>query len=306
MRDLSRKINQCIGCLLLCSIVGFAGAVKSDLPVDGHGLKEIRHLSELPHELASVVGWHHKEDDRISDLEREPSVANPGSFDRWFVLGGVREKYALIAIEERGAYRSYDRIHADAFSLVGAEWVFAGESVLSARPHTVEELLQLLHSRESQTLTARWQKSLRDRDLQRRMAESDPARHRLSRLRDIDIGDEEIRQIEGVVRDLMPGAIVMISGVAKGCTCEDGPGCSAQVWIAVHLPKQTRSLELSDINDHWDLGPVQRWFLESAELKRSNYPTYADYAAARNALNDRYPMCAVPAANRPVPAANRH
>ena len=196
-------------------------------------------------------------------------------------------------MQGRSIYRSSEGIHANGFTLVGSEWVASGEWILSSRPHTVQELVQLTRSPESQALTARWQKLQRDRDLQRRIAESEPARYRQPAvLREIDINDEEVRQIEAVVRELIPGAVVMISGVAKGCPCEDGPGCSAQVWIAVHLPKQTRSLELSDINDRWVIGPVQQWFLDSAQLQRSQYPASGDYVVARQALDDRYPACA--------------
>jgi len=117
--------------------------------------------------------------------------------------------------------------------------------------------------------------------------------------REININDEEVRQIDAVVHELIPGAIVIISGVAQGCPCEDGPGCSAQVWTAINRSERIHSLELSDINDHWVIGPVQRWVLESAQLERSKYPTYADYTAARGALDNRYPACATRPPNIP-------
>jgi hypothetical protein len=294
MFNRSRRIDHLTCCAVaLCFFFGVTGAAETDPPADIHGLEEVRNLSKLPHELAKALGWQRSDKDRIADLERESGIPSPTSLDRWFLLGGLSKTYALVAIEERASYRSLDRIHANGFSLVGTDWVASGEWVLSSRPHTVDELVQLLRSPKSQALTARWRKRQREDDLQRRIIESEPTRSYRPNapLREINISDEEVRQIEAVVRELIPGAIVMISGVAQGCPCEDGPGCSAQVWTAVYSSKRTSSLELSDVNDHWVLGPVQRWFLESAQLERSKYPTYAAYTAARGALDDRYPAC---------------
>jgi hypothetical protein len=294
MFDRSRKIDYLTCCAVaLCSFFGVTGAAETDPPTDIQGLEEVRNLSKLPHELAKALGWQRSEKDRIADLERESGIPSPTSLDRWFLLGGLSKTYALVAIEERASYPPYHRIHANAFSLGGTSWIASGEWVLSSRPHTIDELVQLLRSPESQALTARWRNWQRERDLDRRIIESEPtlSYRRRAPLREININDEEVRQIEAVVRELIPGAIVTISGVAQGCPCEDGPGCSAQVWTAVYSSKRTSSLELSDINDHWVIGPVQRWFLESAQLDRSKYPTYAAYTAARGALDDRYPAC---------------
>jgi hypothetical protein len=290
----SLKIDYLTCCAVaLCSFFGATGAAETDPPTDIQGLEEVRNLSKLPHELAKALGWQHSEKDRIADLERESGIPSPTSLDRWFLLGGLSKTYALVAIEERASYPPYHRIHANGFSLAGTSWIASGEWMLSSRPHTIDELVQLLRSPESQALTARWRNWQRERDLDRRIIESEPtlSYRRSAQLREININDEEVRQIEAVVRELIPGAIVTISGVAQGCPCEDGPGCSAQVWTAVYSPKRTSSLELSDINDHWVIGPVQRWFLESAQLDRSKYPTYAAYTAARGALDDRYPAC---------------
>jgi hypothetical protein len=294
MFDRSRKIDYLTCCAVaLCSFFGVTGAAETDPPTDIQGLEEVRNLSKLPDELAKALGWQRSEKDRIADLERESGIPSPTSLDRWFLLGGLSKTYALVAIEERASYPPYHRIHANGFSLVGTSWIASGEWMLSSRPHTIDELVQLLRSPESQALTARWRNWQRERDLDRRIIESEPTLtyRRSAQLREININDEEVRQIEAVVRELIPGAIVTISGVAQGCPCEDGPGCSAQVWTAVYSSKRTSSLELSDINDHWVIGPVQRWFLESAQLDRSKYPTYAAYTAARGALDDRYPAC---------------
>jgi hypothetical protein len=294
MRRSSRMLPL-IGCsALLCFLFNITQADDIGTPIDSHGLQEVHHLSTLPPELAKALGWQGRDRDKIADLDREPGAPTPKSASRWFLLGGLSKTYALIVIDEGSA----EHIHANSFSLTGNEWVSTDEWILNSRPYSVGELSRMLQSPQTQALTARWHKLQRDRDLQRRIATLDPNRYRSpTSLRDLDISDEEVLQIEAVVREIIPGAIVMISGVAKGCPCEDGPGCSAQVWIAVHLPKETRALEISDINDHWAIGPVQQWYLDSAELQRSKYPTSADYNAARDALSDRFPTCSIESSN---------
>jgi hypothetical protein len=278
---------------MLCVLVDVTSSAEIDPPHDVHGLEEVRHLSRLPPELAKTLGWQGSDRDKIGDLEREPGTSNPTLIDRWFVLGGLSKSYVLIAIENRAGYPSFDRFHVNSFTLVGSDWVASGEWVLSSRPHNIEEMAHLLGTPESDAITAQWRNWQHQRELDRRMfgPAANPSYRANAPLRKININDEEVREIQTVVHELAPGAIVLISGVVQGCPCEDGPACSAQVWTAIDRSEGIRSLELSDINDHWIIGPVQQWFLESAKLERTKFPTYAEYAAARVALNDRYPTC---------------
>jgi len=277
----------------LWSCFGVAIAAAAEPASDGHALQEVHSLSKLPQDVAKALGWQHSDRDEIADLEAESGSPAPTAGGRWFLLGGLSKTFALVAIEEEGGRSLYPGFHAKAFSLVGDSWIANGEWMLSSPPHTIDELEQLLRSPESQALTALWRQKQRDFDLQQRIMHSDPnGSYRPRLLREINISDDEVRQIVGVVRALIPGAIVMISGVAQGCPCADGPGCTAQVWTAVQSSQRTGSIELSDINDHWVLGPVQRWFLESEQLEPAKFPTFAAYAAAQEALNNRFPACA--------------
>ena len=91
----------------------------------------------------------------------------------------------------------------------------------------------------------------------RRIHQSRP--HRLEGpLRYDNISDIEVREIEKEVREIMPGAIVNISGVTTGCPCEDGPKCTDQVWIVAYRPERSTGLMLSKIDGHWRVGPVQK------------------------------------------------
>jgi hypothetical protein len=294
MLIVSRKIYGLTRCAIaLCAFIDWTHADEIDPPQFIHGLAEVRHLSELPHEVAKALGWQGIDKDGIADLELKPGTSSPKSIDRWFLLGGLSKTYALIAIVNRRVYPSFDRFHVSGFTLAGSLWVPSGEWVISSLPHTVDELGQLLGSPESQVITARWRNWQHERELDRRLFGSSSAlSYRANApLRKININDEEVRQIEAVVHELKPGAIVLISGVVEGCPCEDGPGCSAQVWTAIERAEGIRSLELSDINDHWIVGPVQRWYLELAQLERSKFPTYAAYTTAHATLSNRYPTC---------------
>jgi hypothetical protein len=291
------RVDRLMWCAVALSALFGEACVAQDAapdaepPTDVRGLTEIRNLSKLPPELAKTLGWHQDDKDRIADLEREPSATVPRWVDRWFLLAGVSENQALVAVEEQRGYSSSSRLHANSFALVGSHWMVGKEWVLGSRPHTIGELAQMLQSPESQALTAQWQKKLQANDVSRRRAES--VFRSPGPLRAVNINDEEIRQIEAVVHDVFPGAIVTISGVTQGCPCEDGPACSAQVSTAIFRQDTMHGLALSDINEHWVIGPVQQWYLDAAKLKRTTFPNYAAYAAALQVLDDRFPTCAV-------------
>lgn len=128
-------------------------------------------------------------------------------------------------------------------------------------------------------------------------------------LRSINIDDKEIREIQSVAVEILPGAIVNIGGVVTGCPCEDGPSCSDQVWLVAYRPDRSVGMLLSKIGSQWLVGPVQEWWLdyENLEARRRDLDSLA-YAKAKEALTDRFPVCAaqlaVPgdaAAERPRP-----
>jgi len=107
-------------------------------------------------------------------------------------------------------------------------------------------------------------------------------------LREDNITDVEVAQVEAVVQELYPGSIVYISGVTAGCPCQDGPACSDQVWSVADRGQSSSGLALSKIDGEWQLGPLQKWWLtrdriwttykerrrESDELKRIDYQEY--------------------------------
>lgn len=134
---------------------------------------------------------------------------------------------------------------------------------------------------------------------ERRAYELRPQR-RDAPLRYLNISDDEIREIQTVAVDVVPQAIVNVSAVVVGCSCEDGPGCSEQVWILAERPGKTVGLQLSKIDGSWVVGPVQQWWLNFEDLeRRSRSMKFRDYEDARDRMFEAFPSCKGPAASEP-------
>jgi len=111
-------------------------------------------------------------------------------------------------------------------------------------------------------------------------------------LRETNISDNEVRQIEQATRAVFPTAVVNISGVTSGCPCEDGPDCTDQVWVVAWHSKESHGLKLSLIGGEWVTGPVQRWWLQYESLgdrydALGPLDTEEKWAAARGLMQER-------------------
>jgi hypothetical protein len=93
-------------------------------------------------------------------------------------------------------------------------------------------------------------------------------RRRDSPARYQNISDEEVREIQVAASTVVGKVVVTIGPVVVGCPCEDGKSCTDQVWILANLPQGTVGLLLSKIGGYWDIGAVQRWWLQDATLPR--------------------------------------
>src|SRR5262249_14187849 len=122
-------------------------------------------------------------------------------------------------------------------------------------------------------------------------------------LRDVNISDDEIREVEAIARKYLPRAMVNISPVVTDCPCEEGPICTAQVYVVAQTRDKTRGLQLSRMNDRWGVGVVQQWYLRRAALVPSHTgdPFLDDYLndKALYELYEEFPVCA---AGQLVPA----
>jgi hypothetical protein len=124
-----------------------------------------------------------------------------------------------------------------------------------------------------------------------RINELKPAR-RDTPLRELNISDNEVREIQSLAARYKMSTMLNISPVVAGCPCEDGPLCTDQVYIVSELPEKPVGLQLSRVRNAWVVGPVQRWWLRYASFEASEPKTdYFKYRQARNNLLLEFPMC---------------
>lgn len=128
--------------------------------------------------------------------------------------------------------------------------------------------------------------------IEKRINETRPQR-RDSPLREENIHDYEVRQIQTAASNLFPDAIINIAGVVTGCPCEEGPSCSDQVWILAYQSERTSGLQLSRIGSRWTIGAVQRWWFEyeKLEARRDTFNSISAYFNAQDALKEQFPAC---------------
>jgi len=173
----------------------------------------------------------------------------------------------------------------------------AGVAQTPAKRLTPDQMRQMMEDREY------WRQQ-RDRyqDIDTRAWILTPKR-RDEPLRDLNISDDEIREVEAIARKYLPRAMVNISPVVADCPCEEGPTCTAQVFVVAQTREMTRGLQLSRMNDRWGVGVVQQWYLRRAALVPSNTgnPFLDDYLndKALYELYEEFPVCA---AGKLVPA----
>lgn len=128
--------------------------------------------------------------------------------------------------------------------------------------------------------------------IEERIVKTRPQR-RDSPLRQENIRDDEVRQIQAAASLVVPKAIINISAVVTGCPCEEGPSCSDQVWILAHQSERTTGLQLSKISGQWTIGAVQRWWLEyeKLEARRASFRPISTYFHAEDSLKEQFPAC---------------
>jgi len=115
-------------------------------------------------------------------------------------------------------------------------------------------------------------------------------------LREDNITDEEVREIQSVMKEVAADAIVHIGGVMTGCNCEEGPDCTDQVWVIAYKPERSDGFTLSRIKGEWSLGVLPKWTLENLRLEGA-YASTKDPAKRRAlaetwvAHQNNFPVC---------------
>jgi len=251
-------------------------------------LAEVRTLDALPREVNELLGRSKSGLDGIADRGKPfntTDVVDSRLPMRRLIVAGSSLSFVLVAYEHGG--RGYS-IHATAFELQRSGWTEIGKWTLTKNPYTLRELVNTIFpSRNSRLAQRRIQ-----------VAATQPVR-RDGPLRAENITDEEVREIQAAMSSLFPGAIVNIGGVVTGCPCEEGGGCTDQVWVVAYRPERSRGLQLSRISGHWIVGPQQQWWLdyerlEGAYRKISDRKALQDYLAEQDKLYERYPSCGNP------------
>jgi hypothetical protein len=141
------------------------------------------------------------------------------------------------------------------------------------------------------------QQSKRYGAIWRRALELSP-RRRDTPLRPVNISDGEVREVQIIAARYVPRTLVNISPVVTNCPCEEGPNCTAQVYVLATEKGKTTGLQLSRTKEHWDVGVVQRWWMRRDAVKRQNTGnSFLDdylWEKAHNDLLEEFPMCVVP------------
>lgn len=130
------------------------------------------------------------------------------------------------------------------------------------------------------------------RAIEERIAATRP-RRRDAPLRYLNTSDEEAREVKAIVAELLPRSIVNIGPVVTGCPCEEGLQCTDQVWVTLEQRHTSTGLLLSKSGGHWQIGPIQRWWLEMEAIERRSHSlaSYTKYFEAKDRLIDAFPAC---------------
>lgn len=86
-------------------------------------------------------------------------------------------------------------------------------------------------------------------------------------LREDNISDIEVREIQRLALARNSDAVVNIGGVVAGCACEEGASCVAQIAIVAYTPARSDRLILSRVDGHWRWSQLQQWWFEDEALQ---------------------------------------
>lgn len=121
-------------------------------------------------------------------------------------------------------------------------------------------------------------------------------------LREENISDNEVREIEALMKRLFPGSIVYISPVTAGCPCQDGTACDSQVWSVANRNDRSKGISLSRVDGKWEVGPLQQWWLtyerlmaeRSAALQNrdTERPNFHEFNRRLQVHIEAFPFCA--------------
>jgi hypothetical protein len=120
-------------------------------------------------------------------------------------------------------------------------------------------------------------------------------RRRDAPMRELNLTDDEVREIQVATKSWLPNSYLNISPVVTGCPCEDGPGCKEQVYILADAGDKSAGLMLSRIRNEWKVGDVQKWWLRYAQLLEAGKKMdWLEYQRAELKMAREFPVCSGP------------
>jgi hypothetical protein len=136
-----------------------------------------------------------------------------------------------------------------------------------------------------------------------RRAHNNMPKRRDAPLREINLTDEEVREIQAATKNYLPADYLNISPVVTGCACEDGPECKEQVYVLADAGASAKGLQLSRIKRQWTVGALQQWWLNYGRLEeRRKKMGWIEYERALITLAREFPMCAETVKPRAAPS----
>lgn len=272
------------GALLL--MVSSVFAADTALPFDSRSLVQVRTLAALPKDVTVVLGWHKTGTEGMADANEKfnnTDLADSHLPQRRFLVGGASHNAALVAFEQGGHSLT---THAVAFMMGNSGWIKVGEWTLDQKPYSLSTVAEILDSKHYPYIA----ESRRFRPISNRIRQSQPHR-RDGPLRELNLSDNEVREIQALAMQIYPGSILNISGVVKGCPCEEGPMCADQVWIVAHSAGQTNGLQLSRVGGRWTIGVVQQWWLDYQRLLNNPTSERRTWYTALEEMQNKFPAC---------------
>jgi len=292
----SIRIRYLMACLLFLLASTSAFDANTELPFDSRPLVEVHSLEVIPKEVMSLLGWHRGGVDGIADrLDKFNGTGAAGSDlpRRRFTTAGVSSAAVVVIYEQAGNPPTF---HALGYMVTRSGWRKAGEWDVDDQSTNLRWFLYEVDSARYGSAARYYLESKREFRVLARIEQTRPFQ-RTAPLRKANLSDDEAREIQSLMSQVYPGALLNISGAVTGCYCEEGRSCSDQVWVVPRDDVQTPGVLLSRINDRWVIGSIQQWWLNRAKIKADPGLTRAQRQEALYTQWKSFPECSQPPAS---------
>jgi hypothetical protein len=284
------RIRQLVACVLFLLVSASALAADTELPFDSRSLVEVHSLESIPKEVISLMGWHREGPDGITDRYDKFNASGAAGSDlprRHFEAAGVSSAAVVVIYEQAGRPSTY---HALAYMMTRSGWSKAGAWDLGDESTHLRGFLYEVDSARYGLAARLYLEDKRRYRVLTRIGLTRPIR-RNGPLRKANLSDDEAREIQSVMSLAYPGVLLNISGVVTGCPCEEGPSCSDQVWVVPKDDVKTPGVLLSRISDRWTVGPIQKWWMDRADLEADTRLTRSQREEALYTFWEKFPKC---------------